>query len=75
MLTAKRKQDLHASFNVSKYLDLEDAFAVLFSEAERDVFTFDCFLEDWNAFLETRPGLPTDRISVDSAIAFLEEMQ
>jgi len=36
----------------SKLLSLEEAYEVIFTQAEREHLTFEHFLEDWEAFCE-----------------------
>jgi hypothetical protein len=56
-------------------LDLPSAFVALFTPAEREHLTYEHFLEDWSAFTDKRPELPIDRLSYETAVAFLQEMQ
>ncbi|KAG7349091.1 methyltransferase domain containing protein [Nitzschia inconspicua] len=57
-------------------VSLEEAFPILFTEAEREHLTFDHFLEDWEAFVQTHEGLGDGKtLTLETAIAFLTEMQ
>jgi len=40
----------------SKILSLEEAYKVIFTEAEREHLTYEHFLEDWLAFLQDKVG-------------------
>eukprot|EP00797_Seminavis_robusta_P035430 Sro878_g214800.1 methyltransferase like 13 (193) ;mRNA; r:37043-37621 len=90
MLTSKRKETIHCLFQQQQgeseegTCDLETAYSILFTEAERELLTFDLFLEDWQAWISQQqqqqqqkedPGFPNDKMSVETALAFLEEMQ
>ena len=74
MLTRTRHDELQSMF-ASRVLDLRKCYDALFTEAEREHLTFEHFLEDWDAFLETRPNIERDCMSFETAVAFLEEMQ
>eukprot|EP00533_Pseudo-nitzschia_delicatissima_P012599 CAMPEP_0197266580 /NCGR_PEP_ID=MMETSP1432-20130617/3089_1 /TAXON_ID=44447 /ORGANISM="Pseudo-nitzschia delicatissima, Strain UNC1205" /LENGTH=156 /DNA_ID=CAMNT_0042731467 /DNA_START=118 /DNA_END=588 /DNA_ORIENTATION=- len=54
LLTKERIEQLKASFfgieKLSKRLSLEEAYGVMFTEAEREHLTYEYFLEDWEAF-------------------------
>ncbi|KAG7337217.1 methyltransferase domain containing protein [Nitzschia inconspicua] len=57
-------------------VSLKEAFPLLFTEAEREHLTFDHFLEDWEAFVQTHEGLGDgNTLTLETAIAFLTEMQ
>jgi len=72
----QEKEDQSSS---SKILSLEEAFAVLFTEAEREHLTFEHFLEDWDAFEEARKmstaTSSATSITFDVALQFLQETQ
>jgi hypothetical protein len=74
MLTAKRKEELYQAFDTN-LLDLPQSFQALFTDAEREHLSFEFFLEDWHAFLEKDADLPVDRMSFETAVQFLDEMQ
>lgn len=56
LLTTERIEDLKASFfgteTDSKRLSLQEAYRVMFTDAEREHLTYEYFLEDWEAFYE-----------------------
>jgi hypothetical protein len=67
----------------SQDIPLEKAFCILFTDAERELLTFDHFLEDWEAFVEKK-GLSgntyanehrTRTMTYETAVDFLTEMQ
>lgn len=74
MLTRTRHDELQTKF-MNRSLNLQTCYNVLFTEAEREHLTFDHFMEDWDAFLESRPDIEKDCMSFDTAVCFLEEMQ
>lgn len=74
LLTRTRTETLKASFICP--LGLSRAYQELFTDAEREHLTYEHFLEDWNAFLQSNDeGIPKDSISYETALRFLEEMQ
>jgi SAM-dependent methyltransferase len=79
MVTTKRKEELQQAFQQSaaadQLLDLPQSFQALFTDAERENLTYEYFLEDWHAFGEKHTELPVDRISYETAVCFLDEMQ
>ena len=74
---SRRSQEEGRSNNNTLMLDLPQAYQILFTSAEREHLTYPHFLEDWNAFLEMPQysQLPRDKISCETAVAFLKEMQ
>ena len=74
LVTGARMEQLQAAF-CEQEMPLEQAYAVLFTDLEREHLDYDYFLEDWQAFLIQNSTLPSDRISYRTAVAFLEEMQ
>ena len=74
MLTGARRDELQSLFG-NRSLDLESCYDVLFTEAEREHLTLAHFMEDWYAFLETRPNIARDCMSFETAVDFLDEMQ
>lgn len=76
MLTRTRQDELQNAFD-NRLLDLKDCYNVLFTDAEREHLTFEHFLQDWDAFRESRKAsFESDcRMSFETAVAFLEEMQ
>lgn len=73
LLTRQRSQALKEAFE--NPLELQSAYLVLFTEAEREHLTYEHFLEDWEAYLEQRETIPKEQVSYDEAIRFLQEMQ
>jgi SAM-dependent methyltransferase len=74
LVTGARMEQLQAAFGEQE-IPLEQAYGVLFTDAEREHLEYDGFLEDWQAFLFQNSTLPSDRISYPTAVAFLQEMQ
>lgn len=62
-----------------RLLTLVEAFLVLFTKEEREHFTFEHFLESWEAFQESRNASETGKgplcVSFEIAVEFLKEMQ
>ena len=60
-------------------LSIDEAFLVLFTEAEREHLTFDHFLQDLEAFQATRKAMNSTQdskvMSFETALEFLKEMQ
>ncbi|KAL7562253.1 hypothetical protein ACA910_004059 [Epithemia clementina (nom. ined.)] len=70
-------------------IPLRQCYEILFTDEEREHLTFSFFMEDWTAFLEKqieqeekqdhgenrKTCLEKDSMTVDVALAFLEEMQ
>mmetsp|Transcript_595 Transcript_595/g.1391 ORF Transcript_595/g.1391 Transcript_595/m.1391 type:complete len:117 (+) Transcript_595:637-987(+) len=48
--------DKAGATETSKFLSLEDAYEVIFTEAEREHLTYEHFLEDWVAFATSSIG-------------------
>jgi hypothetical protein len=64
----------------SKHISLENAFYLLFTDAEREHLTFDHFLEDWEAFVEKKGNANANdyvarTMTYEMAMDFLTEMQ
>ena len=74
MLTRTRHNDLKNAFG-DELLDLQTCYTVLFTEAEREHLTFEHFMQDFDAFLETRQNITRECMSFETAVDFLEEMQ
>jgi hypothetical protein len=74
MLTRTRQDELQKAFQ-NRSLDLQTCYVVLFTEAEREHLTYEHFLEDWEVFRETSSKIDVDRMTFDTAVAFLKEMQ
>ena len=87
LLTNERIEDLKAAFfgndDHSKRMELEDAYGVMFTDAEREHLTYEHFLEDWEAFCqEEEQDRPkslevqnTSMITYDRALSFLRANQ
>ena len=91
MLTENRKKEIRQLFQERNQhsqelqkipedalvCDVKVAYEMIFTDAERVHFTYDLFLEDWDAWLEKKcdPSLSRDSMSLTSALKFLEEMQ
>ena len=89
LLTNERIEDLKAAFfgndDHSKHMALEDAYGVMFTDAEREHLTYEHFLEDWEAFCqeeeeeEDKPealeAQNTSMITYDRALSFLRANQ
>lgn len=87
MLTDSRKQEIltlfqeHHSDNnndtKNTLYDLELAYKIIFTDEERAHFTYDLFLEDWEAWIgeKTNASLPKDKMTVQTALDFLKAMQ
>ena len=74
MLTHKRKEAIHTAM-ADNDLSLQQAYLILFTEEEREHLTYDHFLEDWEAYRERHPDVPSVTLSKDTAFAFMDEMQ
>lgn len=74
VLTRARHDELQSAFG-KQSLDLESCYDILFTDAEREHLTMEHFMEDWDAFLKTRPNIARECMSFDTAAAFLKEMQ
>jgi ubiquinone/menaquinone biosynthesis C-methylase UbiE len=74
MVTSSRKDELISTFGLDPR-NLEETYLIIFTDAEREHLDFDFFMEDWRAFLESRPTIATTTMTVETAIEFLEEMQ
>jgi SAM-dependent methyltransferase len=74
LITRARHETLEKEFG-GRAMPLSEAYAVLFTEAEREHLEYDAFLEDWDVFLSKHEELPRDSISFQTAVVFLEEMQ
>ena len=75
IMTSRRLQDLQNAFGDREALNLVEAYDALFTEAEREDLSYDLFMEDWNAFVGSKPEIEKDSISLHTAVAFLKEMQ
>ena len=99
LLTEERLNDLQIAFGMqqqqsdddavdgdvsSNVLSLEEAFLVLFTQAEREHLTYEHFLEDWEAFINNNEAntdtnssgsIPTTTITYQVAVQFLEQTQ
>lgn len=74
LLSESRKKELTQSFQ-GEEKTLEECYILLFSEDEREHLSYSYFLEDWEAYIKQHVDIPTDRMSAETALAFLSEMQ
>jgi hypothetical protein len=74
LVTPSRKDDLIIKFGPGAKT-IQEAYLLLFNEEEREHLDFEFFMEDWNAFLESRPTIEATTMNLETAIEFLEEMQ
>lgn len=77
IMTSRRKEELNSAFALfeTETVCLRDAYLILFTEAEREHLSYDLFIDDWQAYILDKPDLPRNCLSLDTALAFLEEMQ
>lgn len=81
MLSVNRRNAIDSAFNSNnmgsgeKELDLQTCYHILFTNAEREHLEYEDFVGDWETFLDNHPDVPVDRMSMTTAIAFLDEMQ
>ena len=87
MLTLKRKETIQNLFHENQakgekegdkiLYDLPLAYKILFTEAEREHLDYEFFLEDWQAWIADQkdPSLRQDKMSVKTALVFLQAMQ
>ena len=93
MLTPQRKDKIQSLFHENSstststststssskdpMCDLNVAYTIIFNDAEKEHFTYDLFLEDWDAWTieKNDPSFPRDKMSLATAFAFLEAMQ
>ena len=83
LITRARKDELERAFgDPQRTVPLSEAYTFLFTPAEREHLDYECFLEDWEAFLsnhhhltEEEEDLPRDCLSFSTAVLFLEAMQ
>ena len=63
--------------NLQLVCDVEVGYTIIFTEEEREHFTYDLFLEDWDAWMPKKrnPSFSKDKMSLAMALEFLEEMQ
>lgn len=73
LLTEERRAAIEVAF--AKDQSLIDGYQVLFTEEERVYFTYDLFLLDWDAYCSSHANLPSDRLSLTTALDFLQTMQ
>lgn len=75
MVTSGRIKALKDAYRDRDQLDLRTAYNIIFTDLERENLAYDNFLEDWEAYVRSRPELPKDTVSLETAVDFLEEMQ
>jgi SAM-dependent methyltransferase len=75
MLTRAREEAIRQQMPAC--VSLQTGYEILFTDSERAHYTYDLFLEDWDAYCDSQDGKPTPRqeMSRDIAIQFLREMQ
>ena len=59
-------------------LDLEECYKVLFTDAEKEQYSYEYFLEDWRAYCErvdNDNAIHRECMTVSTALEFLKEMQ
>ena len=65
------------------FLPLKCCYEIIFTDAEKENLLYEYFLEDWNAFVAEKSSLvsgelspfPTDEMTLQIALEFLEAMQ
>jgi len=56
-------------------LDLKTCYEVMFTAAEKQVLPYDYFIEDWEAYCKNVNREDRHRMTIDTALDFLKEMQ
>lgn len=74
LLSDQRKRKIRTEFG-DRWIDLDLAYHILFTEVEREQLDFKDFLDDWRAFREMHREIQTDTISAQIALTFMDEMQ
>lgn len=81
LLSDERRLQLEQAFgfegsdSTTTTKDLPEAYQILFTQGERENLLYDHFLEDWEAYCETHSIDSPDKMSLDTALDFLQEMQ
>ena len=87
MVTHMRKDDLKILFDERidillpevdssmAVLPLNECYDILFTEAEKEHYSYDYFLEDWKAFCKENPSICAQGMTFSTAIDFLAAMQ
>ena len=76
LLTETRQREIEELFgDNSSVRSLLECYQILFSDAERQDLTYEYFLEDWHAYHESHPNVPTTGMTLTTALDFLTEMQ
>lgn len=73
LLSKGRRRQLQRSFSGNK--DLKHCYKELFTDLERESLTYEFFLQDWDAYCQTRPSISKTSMSLETALDFLQEMQ
>ena len=73
LLTTERTHQIRLAFQTA--LGLTECYQKLFTDEEREHLTFEAFLEDWTTFCKSHPELVQDKMSSETALRFLSEMQ
>lgn len=56
-------------------LDLKTCYELLFTADEKQVLTYDYFIEDWEAYCKNMNRVDRRSMTIDTALDFLKEMQ
>ena len=56
-------------------LDLKTCYELLFTADEKQVLTYDYFIEDWEAYCKNMNRVDRCSMTIDTALDFLKEMQ
>ena len=56
-------------------LDLKTCYELLFTAEEKQVLSYDYFIEDWEAYCTNINREDRHRMTIDTALDFLKEMQ
>ncbi len=75
ILTPQRRSQIEHDFAGRQHVSLSEAYKILFTPEEREQLDYELFLEDWEAFQQSHPGLPNHILSLTTAFDFIEEMQ
>ena len=89
MVTHEREEQIRMAFleategksslhNMEGSLGLKQSYDILFTNTEKEILTFDLFLDDWHAYCEGADKIlntKQDGMTVEVALDFLREMQ
>ena len=74
--SSERKQAESLLIRADVTLDLKTCYEILFTEEEKQVLPYDYFIEDWEAYCGNQgDDFLRHRMSIDTALDFLKEMQ